>query len=83
LQARLSRELRGAGFALEERAFSPHITLARRREGARSGEPPEWPPAQQAQNAFTMDHLTLVESRLSPRGPTYIPLLEFPLGPAV
>jgi len=30
-----------------------------------------------------MDHLTLVESRLSPRGATYKPLLEFPLGRAV
>jgi RNA 2',3'-cyclic 3'-phosphodiesterase len=84
LQARLAKELQGAGFDLEDRPFSPHITLARRRESARSAGPPAWPPANDAADgAFTMDHLTLVESRLSPRGPTYIPRLEFPLGPAV
>jgi len=84
LQARLATELRAAGFALEDRAFSPHITLARRREGARSGETLEWPPATApGNNAFSMDHLTLVESRLSPRGPSYTKLLEFALRPAV
>lgn len=85
LQARLARELRGAGFQLEDRAFSPHITLARRREGARSASALEWPPVPNAagEQHFTMDHLTLVESRLSPRGPSYTKLLEFPLGPAV
>ncbi|HLZ30572.1 MAG TPA: RNA 2',3'-cyclic phosphodiesterase [Chloroflexota bacterium] len=84
-QGRLDTELRGAGFDLEDRPFSPHITLARRREGARSSGPSKWPPtpAQVGQESFRLDHLTLVESRLSPRGPTYLPLLEFPLGPAV
>jgi 2'-5' RNA ligase len=85
LQARLATELRGAGFALEDRTFSPHITLARRREGVRSAGPSPWPPAQTpgSKTDFTLDHLTLVESRLSPRGPTYIPRLEFQLGAAV
>jgi 2'-5' RNA ligase len=84
LQARLANELRSAGFDLEERPFSPHITLARRREGAHSSAPPAWPPSRDpGARAFKMDHLTLVESRLSPRGPTYVPLLEFQLGRAV
>ncbi|MDQ6669561.1 MAG: RNA 2',3'-cyclic phosphodiesterase [Chloroflexota bacterium] len=79
LQARLATGLRQAGFELEDRAFSPHVTLARRREGAESVGPPAWPAALPAESeTFTLDHLTLVESRLSSRGPTYIPLLEFP-----
>jgi RNA 2',3'-cyclic 3'-phosphodiesterase len=85
LQARLATALRGAGFELEDRPFSPHITLARRRDGARSAGPPDWPPAYSPSGAtaFTLDHLTLVESRPSPRGPSYIARLEFPLGRAV
>jgi RNA 2',3'-cyclic 3'-phosphodiesterase len=83
LQSRLNVELRGAGFNLEDRPFSPHITLARRRDGVRSDGPPGWPPVPgPAGEEFAMDHLTLVESRLSPRGPTYVPRLEFPLGQA-
>jgi RNA 2',3'-cyclic 3'-phosphodiesterase len=45
LQSRLSRELRARGFALEDRPFAPHVTLARRIERAipRSPiEPIEW-----------------------------------------
>ena len=81
LQSRLTTGLRQASFEVEERAFSPHITLARRRESAHGGPPPGWPPTQRfSQSAeFPMEHLTLFESRLSPRGPTYIPLAEFPL----
>jgi 2'-5' RNA ligase len=84
LQQRLAAGLRGANFDLEDRPFAPHITLARRREGVRSAGPPPWPPVQTPEReAFQMDTLTLVESRLSPRGPTYIPRLEFPLGRGV
>ncbi|MGI9149466.1 MAG: RNA 2',3'-cyclic phosphodiesterase [Chloroflexota bacterium] len=84
LQTRLATGLRRAGLALEERPFSAHITLARRRPGARSDVPPDWPPAHTpTKSAFAMDHLTLVESRLSPRGATYFPLLEFPFGGSV
>jgi len=85
VQSRLATELRTAGFDLEpDRPFAPHITLARRREGVRSAGPLAWPPVPgPGSPAFMLDHLTLVESRLSPRGPTYIPRLEFPVGPAV
>jgi 2'-5' RNA ligase len=79
LQSRLAAGLREAGFELEERPFSPHITLARRRESARGGAPPGWPPSNPpSQNTeFPMQRLTLFESRLSPRGATYIPLRRF------
>ncbi len=82
LQSKLDVGLTDAGFQLEARAFTPHITLARRRESARGGAPPTWPPTRPLGKSpeFPMQRLTLFESRLSPRGPTYIQLVEFPLG---
>jgi len=81
LHSNLNTGLKQAGFEVEDRAFSPHITLARRRETARGSAPPGWPPTQNLQKSpeFQMHELTLFESRLSPRGPTYIVLAEFPL----
>ena len=81
LQTRLAAGLRQAGFALEDRPFRPHVTLARRRDQARGGPPAGWPPSDRPRHpVFAMDRLTLFESRLSPRGPTYTPLFQFPLG---
>jgi RNA 2',3'-cyclic 3'-phosphodiesterase len=81
LQTQLDTALRQAGFELEDRPFRAHVTLARRRETARGGPPAGWPPTDRlTHSAFSMDHLTLFESRLSPRGPTYTPLFVFPLG---
>jgi 2'-5' RNA ligase len=81
LYERLAAGLRQAGFTLDDRPFSPHVTLARRREQARGGPPAGWPPTDRlAQARFPLDHLTLFESRLSPRGPSYTPLFHFPLG---
>ncbi len=79
LHANLNAGLKQAGLDVEDRAYSPHITLARRRESAQGGPPPNWPPTHSLNNHFTMDGLTLFESRLSPRGPTYSPLAESPL----
>jgi 2'-5' RNA ligase len=81
LQSSLNAGLKQAGFEVEDRPFSPHITLARRRESARGGAPSGWPPTHSLTtgNQFQMHELTLFESRLSPRGPTYIPLAQFPL----
>src|SRR5438067_11107194 len=83
LQSRLAAGLAQAGFEVEARAFRPHITLARRRESARGGAPSAWPPprAFSRDTEFPMQQLTLFESRLSPRGPTYIQLAEFNLSP--
>ena len=78
LQSRLSAGLRDAGFPVESREFRPHITLARRRETARGGPPRGWPlPAPHA--SFAMRQLTLMHSKLSPRGPTYTPVSQFPI----
>ena len=82
LHSNLNGGLKQAGVDVEDRAYSPHVTLARRRESARSGPPPNWPPSQSLSKPFPMHGLTLFESRLSPRGPTYIHLAEFPLGTA-
>lgn len=78
LQSRLADGLRAAGFPVEEREFRAHITLARRRETARGGAPPGWPPAVE-HAAFALNQLTLMQSRLSPRGATYTPVFEFQL----
>lgn len=80
LQSILNAGLKQAGFDVEDRAFSPHITLARRRESADGGPPRNWPPTHILNKQFPMKGVTLFESRLSPRGPTYIQLAEFPLG---
>jgi RNA 2',3'-cyclic 3'-phosphodiesterase len=78
LQSRLADDLRAAGFAVEDRPFSPHITLARRRETARGR--PAWPPAHSPQHAFTVGELILFQSKLSPKGATYTALGQYELG---
>ena len=55
LQDRLARELRSAGFALDDRAFTPHATLVRK-----IGKPV--PPAPMAAVDWRSRALTLVES---------------------
>jgi 2'-5' RNA ligase len=59
----------------DERAFKPHLTLGRVKEPGRGVD---WPRALAAVR-FTatvtrIDHVTLYQSRLSPRGPTYTAL---------
>lgn len=83
LATAVGRELRGRGFILEDRPFSPHLTLARVRSDA-SG--PQWRAVAAAVAAMTVPELTVrvdrivvVESRLSPRGPRYITRAEGPL----
>jgi len=79
LQHDLDARLREAGFPLEEREFRAHVTLARRRETAHGGAPEGWPPTLQ-RASFGLEQLTLMHSRLSPRGATYTPLFQFPIG---
>lgn len=80
LQEETLRRLEGVPFRRETRAFSPHLTIARLREpgpaalreylaGASAG----------AAGRCTIDAVTLYESRLSPRGATYIPIQRAPL----
>lgn len=72
LHVALAAALATAGFALEARAFRPHVTLARRcvqpQPRARC-EPVRWP----------ADRLCLVGSELGPEGPVYRELGAWPL----
>lgn len=79
LQGRVSDGLQRAGFPVEERPFAPHITLARRRETAHGGPPRDWPPPV-SPASFPLDALTLMQSHLSPRGPTYMLVSKFRIG---
>lgn len=63
-----------AGFPPETRAFRPHITLGRWREGARR---PMLPPVDLG--AGPLEQLVLFRSDLEPAGPVYSPLACFPL----
>lgn len=69
LHERLERELREAGFRLEERAYLPHVTLARSRAPRRM---PTHLDAQQAFGAWTAGEVILLESQLSSSGARYL-----------
>jgi 2'-5' RNA ligase len=80
LQANLANGLKQHGFPVEERAFSPHITLARRRDRADSALPPAWPPPDQPKAIKApLEHLTLFQSELSRAGAHYTRLMQFAL----
>jgi 2'-5' RNA ligase len=72
LAANLERWLRGAGFALEHRAFVPHVTLLRKVECVampRAMTPVIW----------SVDAFVLVQSSVSPQGSRYKILQHWPL----
>jgi 2'-5' RNA ligase len=79
LQTRLANGLREHHFPAEEREFRAHITLARRRERATGGAPRGWPPNVE-RVSFGLEQLTLMQSRLSPKGPTYTAVSQFKIG---
>ena len=77
LHRRLAALLAREGFALEDRPFLPHITLARRMP------PLEAPPAPAFPHPWRADRVVLVQSVLGQGGPSYRPLMTRPLeGPA-
>lgn len=73
--------LGGLGFAREERAFSPHITLGRVREPRRALALAEALAASGARpfGRVTIDAAALMRSDLSPRGARYTALASVPL----
>jgi 2'-5' RNA ligase len=75
VSARLAR----LGIPEEERAYSPHLTLARVREpaGLRSARLLEGL-TERALGTVRVDAITLFQSKLSPKGPAYTPLLRIP-----
>jgi 2'-5' RNA ligase len=78
LQAGCERAAVAAGFAGEDRAFRPHLTLGRWRERDRR---PDLPPADLG--LARVDTLVLFRSDLRPEGSLYTPLARFPLGAAI
>ena len=72
---RVETELRARGFPPEPRGFSPHITLARAK-GAPVRLAAPLDPLQPRFGEQEVDALTVMESRLSPRGPIYVPVAQ-------
>jgi RNA 2',3'-cyclic 3'-phosphodiesterase len=75
IEQRVSERLAGAGIAAEERPYNPHLTLARVREagGLRSVALLETV-GDATLGTTAVEAVTLFESRLSPKGPTYVAL---------
>ena len=84
LQAAVERELAAAGFAPEERGFSPHLTLARVPQPPRPGLAERVARALEAVAAprgeFEARELVLMRSSLQPGGAVYSRVAAFPLG---
>ena len=80
LQATVARRLERIEFRRESRPFAPHLTLARIKEdGTRADRERIAGTRLEPVGGCTIDHVTLYQSRLSPRGPTYTPLASTPL----
>jgi len=71
----VSERLARAGIGAEERPYNPHLTLARVREagGLRSVALLEGV-GETTLGGTAVEAITLFESRLSPKGPTYVAL---------
>ena len=69
LQRQLSRELRQRGFALEKRAFVPHLTLARRFRLPNNPAPPPMP-----ERSFAARSMALLRSDPGQNGMIYTPM---------
>jgi 2'-5' RNA ligase len=78
LAGRIDRQ--GAPRASRE-SFSPHLTLARLREPVPRVKVAHLGHIQSSAGPSRIDRVTLYESRLSPRGPTYVPLAAALLQP--
>jgi 2'-5' RNA ligase len=76
----ISARLIRIGVPGEERPYSPHLTLARVREpaGLRSARLLEGL-TETTIGTVQVDAITLFQSKLSPKGPTYLALLRIPL----
>lgn len=73
----VSARLEACGVERDERPYRPHLTLARVKEpgGLRSRALLEGL-ADRGLGTTRVDAITLFESRLSPKGPTYVPLQQ-------
>jgi RNA 2',3'-cyclic 3'-phosphodiesterase len=83
IQDDVERRMQGLGFALDRRPFRPHLTIGRvKRQASRSAfrSLDGLLQAVDLEAAPFVDSLELMESRLSPGGPSYQPRIVAPLG---
>lgn len=73
LVGNLATGLELAGFAVEKRKFKAHVTVARALKHHEAALP-LWPAIN-----WRAEALALVRSRLTPNGPVYAPIAEWPL----
>ena len=80
IEREITSRLTPLGIEEEDRAYSPHLTLARVREpaGLRTARLLEGLTGGEI-GTTRIDAITLFQSKLSPKGPTYTPLLRIPL----
>ena len=78
LAARVEQAARDLGFSPETRPFSPHVTLARARPGARVV--PITPLADEL-GSFVADRIVLFRSETGPGGARYHEQASYPLAP--
>ena len=83
VEREITARLLPLGIPAEDRAYRPHLTLARVRDPARlrSGDLVEGLTDRRIGTAH-IETITLFHSKLSPKGPTYTPLLRTPLAGA-
>ena len=82
LQAATEAGVVKVGFPREERAFTPHLTLARVREAGAAGPLAALVLAERERliGKFTAGSLALIKSELRPKGAIYTSLVEVPFG---
>jgi 2'-5' RNA ligase len=86
LQTKLGQLLRHKKFTLEERAFCPHLTLSRIRDEASHAEKRSLGQLLNSaeltsQASFSVQTISLIQSRLTPYGPIYSTLFRAELHP--
>ena len=80
IEPTVSERLARAGVPREDRPYNPHLTLARVRDAAGLRSAPFVGSLGGVSLGTTsVDAITLFESRLSPKGPTYVALARTPL----
>jgi RNA 2',3'-cyclic 3'-phosphodiesterase len=84
IHERIELAMAGLGFEREERAFAPHLTLGRVREGAgsvylNSVREAITNAGRETSLPFSASKVTLFRSQLKPEGAVYSALAEFPL----
>ena len=79
IESTVSERLVRAGVPREERTYNPHLTLARVRDAAGLRPASFAGFGEIGLGTTSVDAITLFESRLSPKGPTYAALARTPL----